>query len=612
MMQKEKRIDELLEKANHLPATPGVYIMRDKNDKVIYVGKSRKLKNRVSQYFQNSKKNLKTERMVALINDFDYILCSTEIEALTLENTLIKQYSPKYNIRLKDAKSYPYIKITAEEYPRIIYTRKRRADKAKYFGPFTGTSVVFSVLDLVRKTIGIPTCNRKFPQDIGKERPCLYYQINQCCGVCTGKVSAEEYNSQIRCASDILKGNIGNAVKMLEAQMMEFSEKERYEAAARCRDTIKALKALNQKQHVVAAPGVDQDVFGIYSDDICTCISVMYVRDGALIDKADHIFGANTIVDSGTLSSFLTEHYRIYDFVPKNILLSFELDEEDIQTVSEYLSEISGRKVAVRTPERGHMHKLCEAANQNAAERAKQYIIDIQKDENTLAELAALLKLEVVPARIVAYDISNIGAENKVCGMVVFEGGGFNKADYRSFNIKTVEGTDDYASMREALERRFRHLFEDDSGVFSRYPDLILLDGGKAHVSVIKQLMKELGVDIPVFGMVKDNFHKTRALCTDRDEINIAKNKAIFMLIYRIQEEVHRYSVTKTTNSKRSTLKRSSLEKIKGIGAAKSAILLRELGGLTNIKAADVDKLAAIKGISRTDAENIVAYFKNK
>lgn len=612
MTQKEKRINELLEKANSLPATPGVYIMRDKNDKVIYVGKSRKLKNRVSQYFQNSKKNLKTERMVSLVEDFDYILCSTEIEALTLENTLIKQYTPKYNIRLKDAKSYPYIKITAEEYPRILYTRKRRSDKAKYFGPFTGTSTVFSVLDLVRKSLGIPNCNRKFPEEIGKTRPCLYYQINQCCGVCTGKVSAEEYNSLIRCASDILKGNIGDAVKMLEAQMIDFAEKERYEAAARCRDTIKALKALNQKQHVVAEPGVDQDIFGIYSDDICTCISVMYVRDGAVIDKADHIFGSSTIIDSGTLSSFLTEHYRIYDFVPKNILLSFELEDEDVQMVSEYLSDVSGRKVSVRTPERGHLHKLCETANENAAECAKQHIIDMEKDETVLAELASLLCLEVVPERIEAYDISNIGSENKVCGMIVFEGGSFSKADYRSFNIKTVEGTDDYASMREALQRRFKHLIEDNTGAFSKYPDLILLDGGRSHVSVVKQVMEEIGVDIPVFGMVKDEFHKTRALCTESEEINIAKNKAVFMLIYRIQEEVHRYSVTKTMNSKRSSMKKSSLEKIKGIGSAKAALLLRELGGLANVKKADADTLASIKGISRADAENIVSYFNSK
>lgn len=611
-MKKENIMSELLEKANSLPITPGVYIMRDKNDKVIYVGKSRKLKNRVSQYFQNGKKSPKTERMVSAVSDFDYILCSTEIEALTLENTLIKQYSPKYNIRLKDAKNYPYIKVTAEEYPRIIYTRKRRADKAKYFGPFTGTSTVFFVLDLVRKSLGIPTCNRKFPEDIGKSRPCLYYQINQCCGVCTGKVSHEEYSSLIRCATDILKGNIGEAVRNLEAQMMQFAENESYEAAARCRDTIKALKSLNQKQHVVAAPGVEQDVFGIYSDNLCTCISVMYVRDGAVIDKSDHVFGANTIIDSGALTSFIIEHYRVYDFIPKNILLSFELDEDDIGMLSEYLSALSGRKVNIRIPERGDLHKLCETVNENAAECAKQHLNEMQKDESVFAELASLLQLEVLPERIEAYDISNIGSENKVCGMVVFEGGRFNKADYRSFNIKSVEGTDDYASMREALRRRFKHLLEDETGAFSKYPDLILLDGGRGHVSVIKELLEEMELDIAVFGMVKDDFHKTRALCTEKDEINIAKNKAIFMLIYKIQEEVHRYSVGKTMSSKRSTLKRSSLEKIKGIGGAKAALLLREFGGLANIKNADVDTLAAVKGISRSDAENIVSYFKTK
>ena len=586
--------------------------MKDRNSKVIYVGKSRKLKNRVSQYFQNSRKNLKTERMVRFAEDFDYIVCSTEIEALTLENTLIKQYSPKYNIRLKDAKSYPYIKITAEQFPRLEYTRKRVSDKAKYFGPFTGTSTVFTVLDVIRKSLGIPTCKRRFPEDIGKERPCLYYQMNQCCGVCTGQVSAEEYNELIRCASDILRGNIGGAVKLLEEQMADFAEREKFEAAARCRDTIVALKNLNQKQHVVAAPDTEQDVFGVYSDELCTCISAMYVRDGAVIDKSDYVFGANIIADSGTLSSFLTEHYRIHDYIPKNILLSFELEDEDMQTVTEYLGGLAERKISVRTPEKGDLRRLCETVAENAAEKARQYVLDTKKDESALVTLAELLCLETLPERIEAYDISNIGADNKTCGMVVCESGKFSRADYRSFNIKSVEGTDDYASMREALGRRLDHLASDATGSFSKYPDLILLDGGRGHVSVIKELMRERGMDIPVFGMVKDDFHKTRALCNETDEINIAKYRAVFMLIYGIQEEVHRFSVSRMTSAKRSTLKKSSLEKINGIGAAKAKILLRELGGLAGVKSADEETLAKIKGISRADAANIVAYFADK
>ena len=608
----EEKMQYLLKKANSLPYSPGVYLMKDKNGKVIYVGKSRKLKQRVTQYFQNNKKNYKTDKLVERIADFDYYICSTEIEALSLENTLIKQYSPKYNIRLKDDKSYPYIKITAEVYPRVVYTRKRLADKGKYFGPFTGTSTVFNVLDLIRKTLGIPTCKRKFPQDIGKERPCLYYQIGQCCGVCTGNIMPDDYAKLISCASDILKGNISDAIKLLESQMMNFAEQEHFEAAARCRDTIRSLNALQQKQYVVATPNTEQDVFGIYSDDVCSCISAIYVRDGAVTDKMDYSFDSNSILNAETLSAFLIEHYNIRDYIPKNILISSELADEDRAALEEYLTLKAGYKINIKTPERGALHKLCQTAEQNAAEKARQYVSDIKKSENVLFDLADSLCLEVIPERIESYDISNIGADNKVCGMIVLESGKFQRSDYRSFNIKSIAGTDDYGSLREALMRRFEHLKNDTSGAFSIEPDLILLDGGKTHVGVAKEVMAEYGLDIPIFGMVKDDFHKTRALCNERDEINIAKKKALYMFIFGIQEEVHRFSVGKTMKGKRSTLKRSSLEKISGIGPAKAAALLKAFGGLAGVKAANVAELQAVKGISAADAQNIEAYFRSK
>lgn len=608
----ENKMQYLLCKANSLPYSPGVYLMKDKNGKVIYVGKSRKLKQRVTQYFQNNKKNYKTDKLVERIADFDYYICSTEIEALSLENTLIKQYSPKYNIRLKDDKSYPYIKISSELYPRIIYTRKRLADKGKYYGPFTGTSTVFNVLDLISKTLGIPTCKRKFPQDIGKERPCLYYQMGQCCGVCTGKITPEEYAKLISCASDILRGNISDAIKLLETQMMDFAEKESFEAAARCRDTIKSLNALQQKQYVVTTPNTEQDVFGIYSDDVCSCISAIYVRDGAVTDKMDYPFDSSTIVNAETLSAFLIEHYNIRNYIPKNILLSMPLSEEDRASLEEYFTLRAGYKVIVKTPERGTLHKLCQTAEQNAAEKARQYVSDIKKSETVLFDLADCLHLEVVPERIESYDISNIGADNKVCGMIVVENGKFKRSDYRSFNIKSVVGTDDYASLREALSRRFDHLKNDTVGAFSIEPDLILLDGGKAHVGVAKEVMGKYGLSIPIFGMVKDDFHKTRALCNEIDEINIAKQKALFMFIFGIQEEVHRFSVGKTMKGKRTTLKRSSLEKISGIGPSKAAILLKAFGGLAGVKSASVSELKSVKGISEADALNITAYFKSK
>jgi len=606
-----ERSERLLNKANGLPLSPGVYIMRDKHGKVIYVGKSRKLKNRVSQYFQNSRKNTKTAQMVALVEEFDYILCQTEIEALTLENALIKQYSPKYNIRLKDAKSYPYIKVTAGEYPRIVYTRSRMSDRAKYFGPFSGTGAVYSILDILYKSLGIPNCKRSFPKDIGKERPCIYYQMKQCCGVCTGRVSQEEYNALIRCATDILRGHTGHAIEGLEAQMAEFAEQERYESAAKCRDTIKALRSLNQKQHVVASPDTNMDVFGLAADDAFACISAMYVRDGVVTDKTDLPFRSEALTDSGGLSAFLVEHYMPKEYIPKQILISFTLEEGDREDLEAFLSGRAGYRVAIRHPERGEGRALCQTVIENAEEKVRQSRIDAQKDETVLFSLAELLCLETLPERIEAYDISNIGQENLTAGMIVFVNGKPQKSEYRSFNIRTVEGTDDYASMREALIRRFRHLKEDTSGSFSQIPDLILVDGGKGHVAVAKEAMCQEGLDIPIFGMVKDDYHKTRALCTEEEEINIAREKSIFMLIYKIQEEVHRFTVGKTTAAKRKTLKHSSLEKIEGIGPVKAKKLLGAMGTLAAIKSASVEQLAAISGITELDAYHIYHYFNN-
>ena len=396
MPQSAKRLEELLAKANSLPLCPGVYIMRDKNKKIIYVGKSKVLKNRVSQYFQHSKKNTKTFNMVSAAEDFDYILCKTEIEALTLENSLIKQHSPKYNIKLKDAKSYPYIKVTDEEYPRLIFTRSRGADKGKYFGPFSGSSVAYSILDTLHKSLGIPTCKRKFPQDFGKERPCIYYQIKQCCGLCTGNVQKDEYQNIINCATDVLRGNIGIATRNLNSRMYKFAEEENFEAAARCRDTVKALERLNQKQSVVAAPDVDMDVFGFYSEESVSCMSVMYVRNGAVSDKADFVFNADAIIDNATLASFLAEHYIGRDSIPKSIYVSFELDEEDVSVVEDFLSMKAGHRVFVKKPIRGSNKELCKVVAQNAEEKARQTKLEAQKDEDVLIDLARLLRLTLL------------------------------------------------------------------------------------------------------------------------------------------------------------------------------------------------------------------------
>ena len=610
MAIKESENKILLEKANTLPLRPGVYIMKNASGSVIYVGKSRKLKNRVSQYFQNSEKNVKTANMVRQVKDFYYYVCDTEIEALSLENTLIKQYSPKYNIRLKDAKSYPYIKITDGAYPKLVMTRKRQSDGGKYFGPYSGTSTVYSVINTLSAVLGLPTCSRSFPKDIGKERPCLYYQLKKCCGVCTGKVTEDEYREKIKFASDVLRGNTASVKRELTEKMLDAAEDERFEAAAKYRDTLAALDRLGQRQKVVADPGTEHDVIALYNDDLCSCISIFYIRDGAVSDKSEYVFGKDRIIDESNIASFICELYRVREYIPKSILLSFEMEDEESQLISEYLGSLAGHRVSMRTPERGDLKTLCDMVRDNAAERAKNYRNEAEKDEKVLLRLAEILGLEVYPERIEAYDISNLSHEHITAGMIVSEGGKLKRSDYRSFKIKTVtEGTDDYQSMREALSRRFAHL-DDEEGSFSALPDLILLDGGRGHVSVVKELLTELGIDVPVFGMVKDDFHKTRALCTECEEISIAKENALFVFIYKLQEEVHRFTVSKMSRAKSKTLTKSTLTKIKGIGDAKAKALLKAFGGYSGVKNASLDELVSVKGISRADAENIIDYFK--
>ncbi len=608
---REQRSEALLAKANSLPATPGVYIMKDAAGKVIYVGKSRKLKNRVSQYFQNSEKNTKTAKMVERVHSFDYILCETEIEALSLENTLIKQYTPKYNIRLKDAKSYPYIKITDETYPRVIMTRKRDADKGKYFGPYSGTSTVYAVIGSLQKALQLPSCKRRFPEQIGKERPCLYYQIRQCCGVCTGKVTPEEYAEKIHTACELLRGNTAAEKRRLTERMMELAEQERYEAAAVCRDTVAALDRLSQKQSVVGAPDDEYDVFGLYDDGVSAALSVFFVRGGVCTDKQDYLFDRENICDRDAVLSFICDLYRGRSDIPKLILISFAPEEDERMTAAEYLGTLAGRKVEIRTPERGSLRALCETVSNNAREVAEKSANIQSKREGVLLRLAHILELESYPARIESYDVSNYGKEHLTAGMIVFKEGAPSKRDYRTFKIRSVAGTDDYASMREALSRRFAHL-ADEQGSFAEYPDLILLDGGRGHVGVAREVLCEMGLDIPVYGMVKDDFHKTRALCTEHGEINIAKETAVFQLIFAIQEEVHRYTITAMKKAKGKTLTTSLLTKIPGIGPAKAAALLKMPGGLAAVKRASREELMAVKGIGGKDADAILAYFKEK
>lgn len=596
---------ELYEKAKELPLSPGVYLMKDKNGKIIYVGKSKALKNRVSQYFSDSDKHsVKTEKMVSCVCNFDIMLTHTETEALTLENQLIKLHTPKFNIKLKDDRNYPYIKVSmGEAYPRLSVVRKRQPlDKAKYFGPYSGTGVAYSILRTAQKTFGIPSCKKEFPRDIGK-RPCLNYQIGQCCGLCTGKISRSEYRAVFSEVNAFLNGSFGDVKRSLEQKMEFASENMMFESAARYRDRIYSLNKLWERQRVVASPGVERDVIALYSDEISSCLAIFYVRNGSVIDNERFIFGADQIIDGDSITGFLLELYQKREYIPRSIILDLKVNEDDLTALSELLKERAGYNVEIKIPQKGDSKALCRMVYENAKEYALQYRSKTEKDNDTLIKLAQLLRLEVVPENIEAFDISNYGNENITGGMIRYEDRGFKKSAYRTYKITSSATQDDYASMREAVRRRFLHTEEE-------FPDLLLIDGGVGHVGVVKKVLCEMNVDIPVFGMVKDSYHKTRALTDGEREISIAREQSVFQLIYGIQEEVHRYTVSRMTNSKRRTLKTSSLTKISGIGSVKAKALLGAFGGINGVKNADKNSLMLVKGISEKDAENIISYFE--
>ena len=604
--QKEQDIEFLRERAASLPMRPGVYLMKDKNDRIIYVGKSRVLRQRVSQYFQDTEHDVKTTRMVQNVRNFEWMLTDSEMEALSLENRLIKLHMPKFNIKLKDGRNYPYLKMTVnEEYPRLLVVRKRLNDGAKYFGPYSGSGVAYTLLKTLQKNFRIASCNKSFPRDIGKVRPCLYRQLGQCAAPCTGELSGEEYAENFREAILFLRGDIGGIKKTLTEKMEFAAENLMFEAAALYRDRIAAMDAAWQRQKVLTSPDVEQDVFALYEGEVCSCLTVLYIRGGSLIDRENFIFEPEQLAGGEGMVSFLSDLYAKREYIPREILLNMELPESELTLLGDYLRELAGYRVRVTVPERGEKKQLCEMAQENSEQYARQYVRENEKQEDVLIRLAQLLKLEVVPQHIEAFDISNLGAERIVAGMIRIDDAKFAKGGYRTYNIKPDGKPDDYASMREALERRLNHPEVD-------YPDLILLDGGRGHVSTVRALMDEMGIDIPVFGMVKDDFHKTRALTTDTEEISIAREQAVFVFIYKIQEEVHRYTISRMSAGKEKTMRRSSLEDIRGIGAAKAAKLLGHFGTLARLKAAGEEEIAAVKGVSEADAQAVYAYFRRK
>ena len=594
----------LREKAAKLPLSPGIYIMRDKSGKVIYVGKSKKLKNRVSQYFhENDFKSPRTDTMTSLVADFDYILCDTEIEALSLENSLIKLYRPRYNVKLKDDKSYPYIKATvSEEYPEFSVTRKRGADKSKYFGPYTGTNTAYSILAAMQKAFSLPSCHRHFPRDKGKVRNCIYSQLG-CAAPCRNDVSSDEYREIFMQAVAFLAGDTDGVIADLEKKMIDASNRTAYEAAARYRDRIAAVKKLCEKQKVVAAPDVERDVIAWQADELIPSACVFYVRGGKLIDSETFFFGPNEIADSSAIPSFVFGLYTSREYIPREITFAEGTDDEDLALISDWLCQKAGYKVNVRVPKRGDAKKLCDMALQNAVQGAKEKRCQNEKSEKSLARLAAIAGLEVVPERIEAFDISNYGDEHITAGMVVYENAKPKKSDYRVFNIKS--GTrDDYGAMRETIKRRLSHAEE------SPLPDLFLIDGGAQHVAAVNEVLRKSGANVATLGMVKDEHHKTRALVNENGEISIALDQPVFVLIYGIQEEVHRFTVSRMSQKKRKTIRRSSLESVSGLGPVKAKKLLEHFGGLNGVKNASVEELAQVSGVNEALAQKIYDHFK--
>lgn len=599
------------EKLSVLSHSPGVYLMKNADGKIIYVGKSKCLKNRVSSYFQSPDRlNIKTRKLVSNIDDFETIITNNETEAFILENELIKKHMPKYNIKLKDSKSYPYIKITNEKYPVLNIGHTRRND-GKYFGPYSSSAAAKDIVSMINKTFKLPTCKKTFVYGKKVCRPCLNYHISQCTAPCTGTIPESEYKDAFNEIEMILKGNYKDAEKSLEEKMFKASEEMRFEAAAKFRDSINNLKILSQKQEVKSSPSVQKDVFGFYESDLHAAAAILNIRNGAVIDKSIIHMNSYEITDTEELFDLILRYYDNPDTIPNEIYVSFNAGEEEINGAKSILSEKCGRSVNIRVPVKGVNKNLCLMADENA----KAAIITKQKeeeDDSSLAlHIAQTFNLEVVPERIESYDVSNSGESDMYCGMIVTENGKFKKSDYRLFSIKTVEGTDDYAAMREALKRRFSHLQSDTQGAFSVRPDLILLDGGIGHVSTIKSLEDEMEIDIPVLGMIKDSFHKTRAITDGENEISISKDRLLYPFIYKIQEEVHRYTFSKMDASRRKKMKTVMLTNVKGVGKARAEKLFEKFKTRNAIVNASVEELCEISGITPEIAKNIKEYLSN-
>lgn len=615
---------DIEEELKKLPARPGVYIMHDDKDAIIYVGKAISLKNRVRQYFQKSRNlGIKKEQMVEQIARFEYIITDSELEALVLESNLIKEHRPKYNTMLKDDKNYPFIKVTVgEAFPRIMMARKMKKDKSRYFGPYTSGGAVKDVIELIRKLYHLRSCSRSLPKDIGKERPCLYYYIKQCNAPCQGYISQEDYKKQVEGLLDFLNGNHKEILKELRQKMLSASEKMDFEEAAQYRDLIQSVEKIGERQKITDQHKEDKDIIAAAMEGEDAVTQVFFVRDGKLIGR-DHFYMKIAPGDDrkGVLSSFLKQFYAGTPFIPKEIMLQEEV--EDLELISQWMEKKKGQKVRIAVPKKGTKEKLVELAYQNAQMVLQRDRERIKREEGrtigAVKEIAELLGLKEVN-RIEAFDISNISGFQSVGSMVVYEKGKPKKSDYRKFRIKWVKGPNDYASMEEVLTRRFVHgldeqeerkteNLEDAYGSFTRFPDLLMMDGGRGQVNIALEVLQKLNLNIPVCGMVKDDHHRTRGLYYNNVEIPISRDSEGFKLITRIQDEAHRFAIEYHRSLRSKGQVHSVLDDIPGIGPARRKALMKHFKGLEGIRDASREELAAVDSMNEKSAAEVYEFF---
>ena len=617
------------EELKKLPRKPGVYIMRDDKDVILYVGKAINLHNRVRSYFrENIGRGPAIDQMVSLIARFEYIVTDSELEALVLENNLIKENSPKYNTLLKDDKTYPYIKVTVgEDYPRILFSRTMKKDKSRYFGPYTSAAAVKDTIELLNKLYQLRTCNRVLPRDIGIERPCLNYHIKQCLAPCQGYVSKEEYRQQVAGALEFLNGNYSPILKDLEEKMKKAAEAMEFEDAARYRDLLSSVRQVSQKQKITEGVGEDKDILALYQDETEAVVQVFFVRDGKLIGR-EHYYMTHVPENNkpAILQDFVKQFYAGTPFIPRELMLQYEI--EDAELIEKWLSERKGSRVYLKVPKIGSKEKLVELAAQNAKLVLSQDREKLKREEGrtigAVKEISDLLQLPLTgTARMEAYDISNINGFENVGSMVVYEKGKPKRSDYRKFKIKSVSGPDDYACMREVLTRRFRHGMEEsreleeqemdqEYGSFTKFPDLILMDGGRGQVNIALSVLEELGIDIPVCGMVKDDNHRTRGLYYHNIELPIDTHSEGFKLITRIQDEAHRFAIEYHRSLRSKTQVRSVLDDIPGVGPTRRKALMRHFKSLEEIRQATVEDLMEIPEMNERTAQEIVAFFASQ